>query len=401
MNDFGVPMNDAEMSMKPIKPHERLMAESGVESNWEFFAAAAISTIGSIIGGNKAAKAAKSQVDANNEATEAQYQYDLELHEMNQNKIIADREEAIIGIETRAKNEGKRAAYLDAVAKSKYNYDMLIRNQQQDSLNQQYLKSNDIYDVQTGLNAVSEKQAIDDELRKYQEIRAEASFDIQEQRIERLRAEGEFRAKGISGRSANKAQQITGADFGRMIAQINEATSAAGRNSRAVLKEIATDRISADLAAEASKMLAPGELPEPIKPFATPMADYILPIELEEFDFGPEPVKGAMYSRSAAANQVWGQTISSVAGSIGSALIGAGQAGASSDIELKENIEQVGTSPSGLNIYEWNYIGDSDRYRGVIAQDLLNKGRHDAVTEGDNGYLAVYYDKIDVNMQKV
>ena len=331
MNDFGVPMNDAEMSMAPpgsVKPHERLMAESGVESNWEFFAAAAISTIGSIIGGNKAAKAAKSQVDANNAATEAQYEYDLELHEMNQNKIIADREEAIIAIETRAKNEGKRAAYLDAVAKSKYNYDMLIRNQEQTSLNQQYLKSNDIYEVQTGLNAVSEKQAIDDELRKYQEIRAEASFDIQEQRIERLRAEGEFRAKGISGRSANKAQQITGADFGRMIAQINEATSAAGRNSRAVLKEIATDRISADLAAEAAKMLAPGELPEPIKPFATPMADYIYPRELEDFDFGPEPVKGAMYSRSAAADQVWGQTISSVAGSIGSAIQAYGVANA-------------------------------------------------------------------------
>ena len=67
MNDFGVPMNDAEMSMKPIKPHERLMAESGVESNWEFFASAAISTICSIIGGNKEAKAAKYQVDGNND----------------------------------------------------------------------------------------------------------------------------------------------------------------------------------------------------------------------------------------------------------------------------------------------------------------------------------------------
>ena len=36
MNDFGVPMNDAEMSMQPpgaIKPHERMMAESGVQSN--------------------------------------------------------------------------------------------------------------------------------------------------------------------------------------------------------------------------------------------------------------------------------------------------------------------------------------------------------------------------------
>ena len=37
MNDFGVPMSDAEMSMQApgaIKPHEQMMAESGVESNW-------------------------------------------------------------------------------------------------------------------------------------------------------------------------------------------------------------------------------------------------------------------------------------------------------------------------------------------------------------------------------
>ena len=323
MNDFGVPMSDAEMSMKPIKPHERLMAESGIESNWELFAGAAISAIGSIIGGNKAASAARSQVKAQNEATDRQYYYDLELHQMNQDKIIANREEAIIGIETRAKNEGKRAAYLDAVNKEKYNYDMMIRNREQTSLNQQYLKSNDIYDVQTTLNAISEKQAIENELRKYQEIQAEASFDIQEKRIERLKAEGEFRAKGIIGRSAGKAQQVTGADFGRMIAQINEATSAAGRNTKAVLKEIATDKISADLSAAAARMLHPGELPEPIKPFATPMAEYLYPREIEDFDFGPEPVKGATYSASAAANQVWGQTISSVAGSIGNAFIAA------------------------------------------------------------------------------
>ena len=325
MNDFGVPMSDAEMNMQPIKPHERLMAESGVEMNWEFFAAAAISTIGSIIGGNKASKAAKSQVESQNAATEAQYQYDLELHQMNQDKIIADREEAILAIEKRAENEGKRAGYLDAVAKEKYNYDMMIRNREQTSLNQQYLKSRDIYAVQSDLNAISEKQATENELRKYQEIQAESAFDIQEKRIERLKTEGQFRAKGITGRSAGKAQQVTGADFGRMIAQINEATSAAGRNTRAVLKEIATDKISADLSAEAARMLDPGVLPEPIKPFATPMAEYLYPREIEAFDYGPAPVKGATYSASAAANRVWGQTISSVAGSIGSALIGAGQ----------------------------------------------------------------------------
>ncbi len=106
-----------------------------------------------------------------------------------------------------------------------------------------------------------------------------------------------------------------------MVAQINEATSAAGRNTRAVLKEIATDKISADLSAEAARMLDPGVLPEPIKPFATPMAEYLYPRELEEFDYGPAPVMGAQYSASAAADRVWGQTISSVAGSIGSGLV--------------------------------------------------------------------------------
>ena len=72
-----------------------------------------------------------------------------------------------------------------------------------------------------------------------------------------------------------------------------------------------------------------------------------------------------------------------------------------SDIGLKENIKQVSISPSGLNIYEWNYLGESAKYRGVIAQDLISKGRQDAVTEMDNGYLGVYYDKIDVNLIEV
>ena len=322
MNDFGVPMGDAEMNMQPIKPHEKLMAESGVEMNWGWVGAA-IGVVGSIIGGNKAASAAKSQANAQNEATEAQYQYDLELHQMNQDKIIADREEAILAIEKRAENEGRRAGYLDATAAQKYNYDMMIRNREQSSLNQQYLKSRDIYDVQSGLNAISEKQATENELRKYQEIQAESAFDLQEQRIEQLKAEGQFRAKGVSGRSARKAQQITGSDLGRMIAQINEATSAAGRNTKAVLKEIQADKISADLSAEAARMLDPGVLPEPIKPFATPMAEYLYPREIETFDYGPAPVMGAQYSASAAADRVWGQTISSVAGTVGSGIMSA------------------------------------------------------------------------------
>ena len=71
-----------------------------------------------------------------------------------------------------------------------------------------------------------------------------------------------------------------------------------------------------------------------------------------------------------------------------------------SDVRLKENITKVGNSPSGINIYEWNYIGKPQRYRGVMAQEILE--RHpEAVALQPDGYMSVYYGKIDVNMEMV
>ena len=71
-----------------------------------------------------------------------------------------------------------------------------------------------------------------------------------------------------------------------------------------------------------------------------------------------------------------------------------------SDVRLKENIIKVGNSPSGINIYEWNYKGNTQRYRGVMAQEILE--RHpEAVALQPDGYMSVYYGKIDVNMEMV
>ena len=67
---------------------------------------------------------------------------------------------------------------------------------------------------------------------------------------------------------------------------------------------------------------------------------------------------------------------------------------------LKENINKVGKSPQGHNIYEFNYIGDTQRYRGVMAQDVV-KVHPMAVEVMDNGYLGVKYAMIDVNMEEV
>jgi len=71
-----------------------------------------------------------------------------------------------------------------------------------------------------------------------------------------------------------------------------------------------------------------------------------------------------------------------------------------SDIKMKENINKVDKSPQGYSIYEFNYIGDATRYRGVMAQDVV-KIHPMAVEVMSSGYLGVNYDLIDVNMEVV
>lgn len=72
-----------------------------------------------------------------------------------------------------------------------------------------------------------------------------------------------------------------------------------------------------------------------------------------------------------------------------------------SDRRLKENIKEVGKSPKGHTIYEWNYKSNPhSRYRGAIAQDVMKRDPM-AVDILPSGLLGIYYDKIDVDMEKV
>ena len=74
-------------------------------------------------------------------------------------------------------------------------------------------------------------------------------------------------------------------------------------------------------------------------------------------------------------------------------------AAASSDIKEKENITYVGSSPQGHNIWEFNYTGHPQRYRGAMAQEVA-KINPMAVGIQD-GSLTVDYSKIDVDMVEV
>ena len=73
-----------------------------------------------------------------------------------------------------------------------------------------------------------------------------------------------------------------------------------------------------------------------------------------------------------------------------------------SDVRLKENIIRVGTSESNIPIYEFNYLGQPERYQGVMAQDLINMKKSEAIyKDNTSGFYGVDYSKIDVNFKQL
>jgi len=89
--------------------------------------------------------------------------------------------------------------------------------------------------------------------------------------------------------------------------------------------------------------------------------------------------------------------IVSQVGSIAAPIIGGMIA--ASDRDLKENIQKIGESISGINIYKFNYIGKAQKYIGAMA-DEVQKIKPEAVVKMDNGFLGIIYDQIDVNFKE-
>ena len=267
-----------------------------------------------LYGAKKQSDAAKSAQNTRNEATQAQYRYDTEALQMQKDAAIAKRDYAVKEVEMKAEAEGRLAAYKDATAARQYNYNLQIRNSQQDANDRMFQKSEDIYLHQTSLNSMNEKAARMDERRQLKEIEAENRYEKNEVFLDALLAEGAIRARGVTGRSADKARSVSTLKAGVALTQLSSSLENATVASNSAIRAIGRERSIADLNAYASKMLDPGELPMPIAPLATPQAQFMYPRVFQDYDFGPQPIQGAMISPSAAAAQVWGTSITSLAG---------------------------------------------------------------------------------------
>ena len=267
-----------------------------------------------IYGANKQANAAKDAQKERNNATAAQYEYNKERWEMDKQKMLADRDYKVKEIEERARQEGQLAAFKDASNARQYNYQLQIRNKQQDTNERMFAKSDEIFRYQLGMNAMEERAARMDERQQLQEIHEEKRYEKNEAYIDGILAEGAIRARGIEGRSVDKARSVATMKAATSLTLLDLSLQNATTASQSAIESIKRDRRVADLNAYASKMLDPGVLPMPLQPLATPQATFMYPRVYEDYDFGPEPVMGAMISPSSASAAVWGSSITSLAG---------------------------------------------------------------------------------------
>ena len=122
---------------------------------------------------------------------------------------------------------------------------------------------------------------------------------------------------------------------------------------------------------------------------------------IEEREYAGGQVKQMIGALSGAPIRSYGEERS---GSVGTPVAGPstfGQvAGAftamQSDIRLKDDINLVGKSPAGTNIYTFKYKGYDKKYQGVMAHQVPHASFVD-----DDGYLRVDYTKLDVEFKEV
>ena len=122
---------------------------------------------------------------------------------------------------------------------------------------------------------------------------------------------------------------------------------------------------------------------------------------IEEREFGGNQVKQMIGALSGAPIRSYGEertgyTTTPVAGPSTFGQVAGALTAMQSDIRLKDDINLVGKSPAGTNIYTFKYKGDDKKYQGVMAHQVP----HASFVDND-GYLRVDYTKLDVEFKEV
>ena len=247
---------------------------------WGWVAAAGLT----YLSGRENQKSAKKAKNAENEFYFKKWsEYDMPAYKMSGDKLIADRDFIIEGINLKAANEKKFAAFQDQNNLRAYQQQLKIRTYQHEQKTRLFQKSEHLY-------GQSIQQAKEQAALQMKETKQQFAFQNEDRIIESIQKKGELAVTSQTGRSAVKAAQSEMYDQGRQIAIMTESLISADKNTRMGLRDFMRK-------ADAQRMLRPEIGPEPLKPLKTPLHDYQLPRALQPFDFGPEPIQGVSFQQ--------------------------------------------------------------------------------------------------------
>ena len=82
-------------------------------------------------------------------------------------------------------------------------------------------------------------------------------------------------------------------------------------------------------------------------------------------------------------------------------MFGTNFSGVGSDRKLKKNITKIGESPSGLNIYSFEYIDEEKFGKGVFQGVMSDEVPQYAVIKGSDGFDRVNYSLLDIEFKTI
>jgi hypothetical protein len=209
--------------------------------------------------------------------------------------------------------------YNDRLAIREYDYAKSMQDYEFDNAKRAHAQSEKNYQLQLQFNNIAAAQAYESENNRLKEIQIGSAFQQQDMMVENIQQEGATIARGQSGRSAGKAVQSATAAYGRNIAILAESMVSAERQYKINLEKVNIEKLGADLAAEASRMLKPERAPSLPKPEPLPRANIMKPLKVPK---RPKPIAVSANTSSAGylstLGDMFGGIASSYIGSLGS-----------------------------------------------------------------------------------
>ena len=297
------------------------LAESGLEMNILDPISAIGTAVGigsSIFGASQASSSADKANKRAKKQVEDQYEYDKERYSMAKDKLNADRDFAIEQIQTNIRNDERLASLKDQQSLDNFGFSLKIREQQMRNYTNQYSKSSTLYDQQLSYNDFAATNASNAEQLKMNDAVSQAAFQNEDLFLQGLQETGTMMARGQAGKNVRKGKQSLNAQLGRNQNIVMANLLSSNSTMRNALARVATQRTGGDIQAFANLMIPQDAPPEVLEPYAAILPEYTLPRALQDFDYGPKPIKGVAAQVSTSAP--WLNALGSVSSNLVSAF---------------------------------------------------------------------------------